>query len=472
MNLDRIEVIAGGASALFGANAMAGVVNLLSRRPGAERSRELLFSQSARGGTDGVLWISLPPAGSWSSTYLVNVHRQGATDADDDGWLDLPEYSRASVRPHVIWDNGQGKSASGTAGVTVETREGGSEIARQQLETKTADGALFGQMPLGRFVLAGAASLYVQSRVRDFSDRREHDRRQAATIEIHLRRETPRHAWVTGIAADWFANRARNSLASGYIAPRGGIFVHDDVRVASWLWVSGSARFDYTKGASDALRIDDFFLSPRGSILARKGAWAVRVSADRSYFVPSPLTEETEAAGFERLLIDGPLEVETARNVSVDLSHRTRATTVTLGVFDTRIDDPAQIDRATYTLRTAAEPVKTRGVQILGRGRRAPFAVTGTYTYLWAREGGGLDIALTPRHDGGGSREPLPRRRGGLLHRRAAPRPQPLSIDERAVRRGRPSRRVSGRPVAAVRERRQPDGCAPDGLGSERPPVA
>ena len=88
------------------------------------------------------------------------------------------------------------------------------------------------------------------------------------------------------------------------------------MQVAPWLFVSGSARFDFNKGAGEVLRIDDFFFSPRASVLARKGAWGVRVSADRSYFVPTTLTEETEAAGFARLSIDAPLEVETARSVS------------------------------------------------------------------------------------------------------------------------------------------------------------
>ena len=360
MDLDRIEVIPGGASALFGANAMAGAVNLLSRRPGPDANREFLFSQSTPDSTDGVLWLSSPQNGSWDYTFLASAHRQNESDADDDGWSDIPEYARGVVRQRVFWNNRRGRSVSGTAGVTFEKREGGSTIAHQQLETKIADGALFGQMPLGPFVLAGAGSLYVQSRTRDFSDGREHERRQAATIEIELRGSAPRNSWVAGIAADWFAIRAPG-LASGSIAPRGGIFVHDDLRVASWLLVSGSARLDYNKGSSDALRVDDLMFSPRGSVLAHKGPWAVRVSADRSYFVPSTLTEETEAAGFARLLIDGPLEIETARSVSGDLTYRNRAAAVTLTVFHSRIEDPAIVDRASYTLRTDRRPRRDGG---------------------------------------------------------------------------------------------------------------
>ena len=129
----------------------------------------------------------------------------------------------------------------------------------------------------------------------------------------------------------------------------------------------------------------------------RRGQWAARFSAAQGYFTPRPLTEETEAAGLSRLSIDEPLEVETARSMSADFSHKTGATDVTLTLFRSQIDDPAQIDRATYTLRNEAEPIVTQGVEILGTARRAPFSVTGTYTYLRTRERGGRDLALTPR---------------------------------------------------------------------------
>lgn len=392
MDLDRVEVIKGGASAIFGANAMAGVVNLLSRRPGKERNREFLLSQSTEGATDAVLWLSSPQTGSWGRTFLAGAHRQNERDVDDDGWSDLPEYSRGTVRQRTFWDNGRGRSASGTAGVTFETREGGSAIARQSLETREADGALFGQMPLGRYILAGAGSLYVQSRTRDFDDRREHERRQGATIELELRGTAPRQTWVAGVAADWFAIRSKDPFPSPYLSTRPGIFFHDEVQVATWLSVSGSARLDHD------LKYGIFFLSPRGSVRVHRGPWAAGVTAGRSYFAPTAHMEETEAAGLARLPFGDALEVETARHGSANLTHTTPASAVTVTVFFSEIDDPAQIDRATYTLRTATEPVTTRGIEILGMARRGPFAVTGTYTYVRAREGGGRDVALTPRH--------------------------------------------------------------------------
>ncbi len=45
MDLGRVEVIKGAASSLYGAGAMGGVVNLISRLPGDEAERELLVNQ-------------------------------------------------------------------------------------------------------------------------------------------------------------------------------------------------------------------------------------------------------------------------------------------------------------------------------------------------------------------------------------------------------------------------------------------
>ena len=45
---------------------------------------------------------------------------------------------------------------------------------------------------------------------------------------------------------------------------------------------------------------------------------------------------------------------------------------MTFTVFHTRVDDPALVDRVTYTLRTDPEPLVSRGVELLGTARREP----------------------------------------------------------------------------------------------------
>src|SRR4029453_7800799 len=65
MDLGQVEVIKGVASSLYGAGAMGGVVNLISRRPGPEAGHEVLLNRSTRGGTDIVAWLATAGKPGW-----------------------------------------------------------------------------------------------------------------------------------------------------------------------------------------------------------------------------------------------------------------------------------------------------------------------------------------------------------------------------------------------------------------------
>ena len=88
-DLGQVEVIKGVASALYGAGALGGVVDLISRRPAKEPVREALVNRTSRGGTDATLFAAQPFTERWSGTLLVGGHWQQRNDVDDDGWADL-----------------------------------------------------------------------------------------------------------------------------------------------------------------------------------------------------------------------------------------------------------------------------------------------------------------------------------------------------------------------------------------------
>jgi outer membrane receptor for ferrienterochelin and colicins len=125
MDLGQVEVVKGVASALYGAGAMGGVVNLLARRPAEARAIDVLVNRSTLGATDAVLFAATPAGEGWSASFLGGGHWQTENDRDDDGWADLAGYSRGIARPRVFWDDGRGRSGFFTGGVTSETREGG-----------------------------------------------------------------------------------------------------------------------------------------------------------------------------------------------------------------------------------------------------------------------------------------------------------------------------------------------------------
>jgi outer membrane receptor protein involved in Fe transport len=98
VDLGRVEIIKGSAAALYGGAALGGVVNMVSRRPGAELEREALVNQTTRDGTDGVLFAAGPAGASLGYTLLAGVHGQRQNDLDGDGWTDMRTCAPPSAR--------------------------------------------------------------------------------------------------------------------------------------------------------------------------------------------------------------------------------------------------------------------------------------------------------------------------------------------------------------------------------------
>jgi iron complex outermembrane receptor protein len=177
-----------------------------------------------------------------------------------------------------------------------------------------------------------------------------------------------------------------------------GVFAQDDITIAPWLSVSASARVDVQN------RYGTFF-SPRASALLRWSGWTSRLSAGQGFFAPSPLTEETEAAGLTRLIIPAPLAAERGRTASFDLSRAIGPTSYTVTLFSSRVSHPLYVERDTrYRLVSLPEPATNLGAEFLGTYRKAPFAATVSYTWVRPREtveGRATDSPLTPRHSFG-----------------------------------------------------------------------
>jgi iron complex outermembrane receptor protein len=403
MDLGRVEVIKGVASSLYGAGAMGGVVNLISRRPGPEPQRELLVNRSTRGGTDTVAWYATPATQGWAFTFIGGGHWQEKMDVNDDTWSDLPSYSRAVVRPRIFWDNGRGRTFFATAGFTAEDRTGGGIAGgapyQEALDTRRGDAGLVGHVLVHEeYLLSVRAAVMQQRHDHQFGEVRERDRHDTAFGEMTVRASAGRNTLVTGVAVERDGYRPRDVSRFAYTFTVPGVFVQDDVDVTKWMSVSASGRLDHHSEYGT-------FFSPRVSALLRSRAWTSRLSLGTGFFGSSPLTEDTEASGLSRLVVPRSLQAEEGRSASVDVSRADGPLSYTLTVFRSRIRHPVHVDRSRgLVLTNLVEPTQNAGVELLGTVRREPYAVTATYSFVQARElenGLRREVPLTPRHSAG-----------------------------------------------------------------------
>jgi iron complex outermembrane receptor protein len=409
MDLGQVEVVKSVASALYGAGAMGGVINLLSRRPTEEPEREVLFNRSTRGATDAVTFLSSPLSGGWSASLLGGGHFQEMVDVDDDAWADLAGYSRGIVRPRVFWDGGKGSTFFVTTGFTYEDREGGTPDGQvlpatgepyvEALETWRYDVGAVGQFLLkNRYVVTARGAVARQRHHHAFGEVLERDRHDTAFGEIAVRGSVGRHIWVGGLAIERDAYTPQDVPEFRYAFLVPGAFAQYDAVLTPSLSLSASGRVDVHSEYGTVF-------SPRISALARSGRWTTRLSVGTGFSASTPLTEETEAAGLARLQVDEPLQAERGVSASVDVTRTDGPLSYTATIFGSRISDPVHVDRSNaYVLRNLTEPTVNSGAELLATLRREPFAVTATYTYVHAREtvdGVEEDVPQTPRHSAG-----------------------------------------------------------------------
>jgi outer membrane receptor for ferrienterochelin and colicins len=409
MDLGQVEVIKGVSSALYGAGAMAGVVNLISRRPGSEPVHEILVNRSTLGATDTSLFLASQLSSRWSASLLGGGHWQERKDRNGDGWADLAGYTRGVARPRFFWDGGGGRTAFLTTGITYENREGGTLPGFglpatgapyiEALYSRRYDFAgSFQFLVQNKYVVTARVAASSQTHDHRFGEVRERDRHDMLFGEWTIRGTAGRHTWVGGVAAERDAYRPRDVPRFGYTYTTPGVFIQDDIVAAPWLSVSASARADFQNQYGT-------FLSPRLSALARWKGWTSRLSAGQGFFAPTPLTEETEAAGLTRLSIPVPLISERGRSTSLDVSRTLGPVSYTATLFASSVSHPIYVDRSErYQLINLPGPARNVGVELLGTWRKAPFSATASYTYVRSTEpefGKRVETPLTPRQSFG-----------------------------------------------------------------------
>jgi outer membrane receptor for ferrienterochelin and colicins len=425
LDLGRVEIIRGAASALYGGQALGGVVNLFSRAP--VRRRELLLAQNYRDATDLVGFSSGPLRADsrWAYSLLAGGHRQQRQDLDDDGWTNLPGYRRLALRPRLFWSDDTGSSLLLTAGTTLENREGGTVPGglipggfrfAEALDTRRFDLGINGQRVLApgwTLSLRGAALNHFQRQ--QIGDVIERNRTCTGFAEVALVRTDASPSWrsaswVIGAALDAEGLRARDVPRFNRTVATPGAFVQYDLPFTRWLRTSTSVRLDHSNLAGT-------ILSPRLSALVKLNPQlSVRLSGGTGFAAPTARLEETAVTGLSPVAVVGDLRAERARSASLAITGRFGGFELDATLFGSEIDHALQmmelhplVNPFGPPLRVvnALTPTQTWGTELFARWTRDPFLLTATYAYTRATEAdpeaapeleSRRAVSLTPRH--------------------------------------------------------------------------
>ncbi len=130
LDLQQVEIVKGPSSTLYGGDAIAGIVDLVSKTPQNKHELSFLINQTQKGESDFSGYYS-GRKNNIGMTLLADYNFQKPVDVNHDGFTDIPKFNQMNFEPKLFFYFND--SINLTAGITYsyDNREGGDLIAIQ-----------------------------------------------------------------------------------------------------------------------------------------------------------------------------------------------------------------------------------------------------------------------------------------------------------------------------------------------------
>ena len=423
--IERIEIVRGPLSALYGAEALGGVLHIVTRRPAAQlEGSALAEGSSADGGRGGDGWrlaarLSGPLGGGVRAALSVaHSQRDAVTSTTDPRLSALESRDRRQVALRLAAEPAPGHELLLDARGGLETREavsverGGrrrvytsaTDIDRRHLgaswsadwgggaEWRSTVRAYASRIEMDNERSNGVAALRpnrLDDRVLDGVVSARAGATQLVTAGVELRDEQLRNQGLPGGRAS---------------ADHRAVFVQDEVDLSPTVALTAGLRRDEHQRFGGQW-------SPRLYAVWRVAPqWVIKGGASRG-FKPPTLKQITpgyqEDEGPNTYLSDPDLRPETNRAWELGLAWDTAAAGVQAVLFDNRVDHlivPSLLSvtagRGTYVFANL-DRARLRGLELGARARLSQgVTVSAGYQYLDALDDHGARIERRPRHAG------------------------------------------------------------------------
>lgn len=400
LDLQQVEVIKGSSSTLYGGGAIAGLVNLVSKKPTDERQLNFLLNGTSALGLDA------------SSFYAQKFNKIGITiygaynkgtayDPSDIGLTAIPKFNRFTLNPKLFFYFNDATTLSAGINATTEKRIGGdleyvkgNGSAAHSYFEKNKTGRYSSQVELDH-KLSNQEKLVVRNSV-SYYDRSIglpnylFSGVQVSTYsEANYSRNGEKADWVVGLnyLTDYFKeDRNGNTALRSYNYRTIGAFAQNTWNLSERFSVELGIRGDYHNEYG-------FFFLPRIS-----GLWKInehfstRLGGGIGYKAPTVFTEDAERIQFRNVL---PIDVantkaERSYGANYDVNYRTTLFEDKIGFsinqmfFYTRINNPILLTSVTGGNLAYMQPkgnLDTKGLETNAKITYSDFKLFIGYTY-------------------------------------------------------------------------------------------
>ncbi|UYQ92173.1 TonB-dependent receptor [Chitinophaga horti] len=362
LDLQQVEVIKGSSSTLYGGGAIAGLVNLVSKKPTEQRQLNFLLNGTSALGLDASGFYAQKFKRVGTTVYAAYNHGT-AYDPADIGLTAIPKFDRFTLNPKLFLYFNDNTTLIAGINATVEKRIGGDlEYIKGN---GSSDHSYFEENKTGRYSsqldlehkLGDQSKLVFKNSV-SYYDRTialpsyQFAGKQVSTYtEANYSRNGEKADWVIGanLLTDKFTeDKLTGTAARDYNYTTVGAFALSTWNATEKISIESGIRGDYHNEFG-------FFFLPRISALWKINQhFSTRLGGGLGYKAPTVFTEDAERIQFRGVL---PLDVagtraERSYGANYDINYRTSLFDDKVGFsinhmfFYTRINNPVLLTQA------------------------------------------------------------------------------------------------------------------------------
>jgi iron complex outermembrane receptor protein/outer membrane receptor for ferrienterochelin and colicins len=419
LDLKQIEIIKGPSATFYGAGAIAGVVNFITREPEEKRITTMIFNQTTALGTDVALFDS-QAFGRFGYTFLGSFNYQREYDVDDDDFTELPRTHSFNINPRTFFQLSDKTRLTVGHSLSYQRRLGGDVfVIRDSADDFhryfESDNSLrnITMLSFDRELKGGRKLLIKQSigffnRESEIPDYRFKGTQTNAYTDVSYFLPVRDHLLVLGLNAyhDQFKEKPAQQTALRRDETRTtfGGYIQDSFALGQKLSLEAGLRIDYLKNYGT-------FGLPRVSMLYRfNDKLSSRLSVGLGYKSPSIFTEEAEMVLFQNVLpIGDRLKPERSTGGTFDLNYKMpigeRASfSLNQMFFYTSIQSPLvleDVDGNLLRFRNADRPIRSTGFETNARFVYGLLKLFAGHTFTDAKArylAGDQTLPLVPRN--------------------------------------------------------------------------
>lgn len=338
LDLAQVEIIKGPSSTLYGAGAIAGVVNFLSRTPREKADFNLILNQSNVGQTN-IGAFSMERKGKLGYSILALTNFQKAYDVDNDDFTELPKTDDFTLHPKLFYYPnerttlviGNAFTRSNRTGGDILVVNDGADANHRYFEsnksirnTSTLD---FGYKVNESDLLKIKTSFNYFKRDIAIPDYTFNGINYNAYTDISYLKNISNQSLIFGlnIVYDKFAEQNQiPELAKNFTTRTAGLYAQQTWDISDRFKLESGIRLDLVSYFNALYRKNQAFVLPRISGLYKiDDHWSSRIGGGLGYKTPTLFTEQTETFQYQNLLPLNNVKAEHSYGGTADINFKT-----------------------------------------------------------------------------------------------------------------------------------------------------